>query len=207
MLARLRVLAEEALYTRGEQAFASRTMKMRSSATGTGQRQHPTRGKSSASSDVELELTRADLEAMPEGLRQQLLAFIEERMGLAKGKAKATPLDRDQIAALLREISFHEWGQRLRALLDCLAYTEEDNAPTRQRFLESLPESGRAELDRYIATLNRLAANVAHIPDAQLCCFQRRKATYIADPRTRHHLRDLLPGIERAGENEEPLWG
>jgi hypothetical protein len=152
-------------------------------------------------SEVELELTRADIEAMPEALRHQLLAFVEERMGLTA--AKATSLERDQVATLLREISFHEWGRDLRLLLHALAYT---NEPARQKLLDLLPKRDRTQLDRYIATLNRLAAKVVNAPTAQLCCLQPAKNTYSADPRTRHHLRDLLPGIERAGENEEPLW-
>lgn len=161
------------------------------------------RGRSGAS-DIELELTRADLEAMPEALRHQLLAFVEERMGLTTGKA--TRLERDEVAALLREISFHESGRHLRLLLHALAYTNDADAPTRQRFLELLAKRDRAQLDRYITTLNRLAAKVVNAPTARLCCLQPGKGTYSADPRTRHHLRDLLPGIERAGENEEPLW-
>jgi len=181
-------------------------MRMRASARNTKQRPRRSGVARAGSSDVELELTRADLEAMPGGLRHQLLVFVEERIGLAKGKAEPTLLERDQVAALLREISFHESGRQLRGLLDRLAYTDEDDAPTRQRFLETLPKRDRSQLDRYIATLNQLAAKVLNAPGAQLCCLQPRKGTYTADPRTRHHLRDLLPGIERAGENEEPLW-
>ena len=155
---------------------------------------------------IELKLTRADLDAMPAGLRHQLLAYLEGLARPTQDKTAGSRLERQQVAALLREISFHKLGRSLRALLDCLAYEDEASAPSRQKLAEALPTGDRPRLGRYIGVLNRLAAKAAKKPDFQLCCFQRRKGIYTADPATRRLLRDLLPGIERAGENEEPLW-
>lgn len=168
-------------------------------------RQRPSPKTGAGSWAVELKLTRADLDAMPPALRHQLLAYFE---GLTQPTAGAgARLDRQQVAALLREISFHKLGRALRALLDCLAYDDDADAPSRHKLAEALPASDRPQLGRYVATLNRLAAKAAKKPGVQLCCFQRRRGIYTADPATRRALRDLLPGIERAGENEEPLWG
>lgn len=156
---------------------------------------------------IELKLTRADLDAMPPALRHQLLAYLE---GLARptgDEAAESRLDRRQVAALLREISFHKLGRSLRALLDRLAYDDDASAPSRQKLAEALPASDRARLGRYVVLLNRLAAKAGKQADLQLCRFQRSKGIYTADPTTRRLLRELLPGIERAGENEEPLWG
>lgn len=170
------------------------------------QRQRASNEAGAGSWAIELKLTRADLDAMPAGLRHQLLAYIEGLARPAENKAVASRLERQQVVALLREISFHKLGRSLRALLDHLAYDDEASAPNRQKLAEVLPTGDRPRLGRYIGVLNRLAAKVAKKPDLELCCFERRKGIYTADPQTRRLLRDLLPGIERAGENEEPLW-
>lgn len=173
----------------------------------TKQRRRASHKAGAGSGAIELKLTRAALDAMPAGLRHQLLAYLEGLARPTQGEAAASRLERPQLAALLREISFHKLGRSLRALLDRLAYDDEASAPSRQKLAAALPASDRPRLGRYVAVLNRLAARAAKKPDLQLCCFQRSKGIYTADPATRRLLRDLLPGIERAGENEEPLWG
>ena len=160
--------------------------------------------------DMELTLTRADLDAMPPKLRHQLLLYLEGRPRLqvspaAEYEPGASPLERQQVTALLRDISFHRLGIPLRALLDRLA-DDDGGPPTRQKLAAALPAGEQARLSRYIAVLNRLAAKVARQPGLRLCCFVRSKAAYAVHPTTRQWLRDLLPGIERAGQQEEPLW-
>ena len=157
--------------------------------------------------DIELKLTRADLDAMPAGLRHQLLTYLETRMGHPESEEAGSRLERQQVAALLRELSFHKAGRSLRALLDCLAYDNDADAPTRQKLAAALPASDRMHVVRYINMLNRLAAKAAKTPDAQIARIQSDNGVYTADRTTRRWLRELLPGIERAGENEEPLWG
>lgn len=57
-----------------------------------------------------------------------------------------------------------------------------------------------------MAALNRPAVRAAKRPDANLCVFDRRGATYSVDPATRQALRDRLPQLEHAGEHEGALW-
>lgn len=165
---------------------------------------------------MELTLTRSDLDAMPPKLRHQLLLYLEGRprsqgrrphgSRAVESKTAASPLERRQVAALLRDISFHRLGKPLRALLDRLAYDDTGKPATRRRLAAALPTGERSRLSQYAAVLNRLAVEAAGQPGLRLCCFVRSKDTYTIHPATRQWLRDLLPGIERAGEREEPLW-
>ena len=173
----------------------------------TKQRQRASENAEADSWAIELKLTRADLEAMPAGLRHQLLAYLERLARPEASETAAARLERQHVATLLREISFHKLGRSLRALLDSLTYDDDASAPSRQKLAEALPASDRPRLGRYVAVLNRIAAKAAKEPGLQVCSFQRSKGIYTAHPGTRKLLRDLLPGIERAGENEEPLWG
>lgn len=153
---------------------------------------------------------------MPPELRHQLLHYLEGRprsrggrphgSPTAETKSAASPLDQRQVVALLRDISFHRLGRPLRTLLDHFAENETDSPPTRQKLAAALPRSEQSHLSRYVAVLNRLAAKAAGQPDLRLCCFVRGKGTYAIHPTTRRWLRDVLPGIEHAGEQEEPLW-
>lgn len=157
--------------------------------------------------DIELTLTRADLDAMPDELRHQLLAYLDQHPSPRRIEGTASRLERQQVAALLRETSFHKQGRPLRALLDRFAYDNDADAPTRQQLAHLLPAAGRARVGQYIAMLNHLAAKAAKDPKARLCSNPHGDTGYAVDPTTRRWLRELLPGIERAGEQEEPLWG
>jgi hypothetical protein len=165
---------------------------------------------------MELTLTRSDLDAMPKELRHQLLLYLEGRLqsrGRRQGRAQtvesragAAALERTEVAALLRDISFHRLGRPLRALLDRLSSDEAGALLTRERLAAALPKGKQAQLGRYVATLNRIAAKAAQQSGLRLCSFVRGTGAYQVHPTTRRWLRDLLPGIERAGEHEEPLW-
>lgn len=164
--------------------------------------------KAGASSwQIEMKLTRADLDAMPSDLRRRLFAYLE---GLPRSEESGTAgsrFERQDVAALLRDISFHRRGRSLRAILDRLTYDDEANPPSRLKLGEALSSTDRAKLGRYVALLNRLAAKAAKKRNTQLCRFHRGKNIYTAHSVTRRWLRELLPGIEHAGEQEEPLWG
>lgn len=164
--------------------------------------------KAGASSwQIELKLTRSDLDAMPADLRRRLFAYLEGLQRPEEGEAAGSLFERQHVAALLRDISFHRRGRSLRALLDLLAYDDGSKPPSRLKLGEALPPSDRTQLGRYVALLNRLAAKAAKKRDVQLCRFHRGKNIYTVHPVTRRWLRELLPGIEHAGEQEEPLWG
>jgi hypothetical protein len=165
---------------------------------------------------MELTLTRSDLDAMPAELRHQLLLYLEGRLRsrsprpkgsqAAETKTAESPLEQQHVAALLRDISFHRLGRPLRALLDRLAEDDAGSPLTRRKLAAALPAGEQPRLGRYIAMLNRLAAKAAKQPGLHLCRFVRGKGVYTIHPATRERLRELLPGIERAGDHEEPLW-
>ncbi len=165
---------------------------------------------------VELTLTRSDIDAMPPELRHPLLYYFEtrfrsrrrrlERSRVAGSKAAASQFDRQQVVALLRSISFHRLGRSLRRLLDRLSEAGNGAPLTRSKLAAALPVRERKQVGRYMAVLNRLAAKAAKKPGIHFCRFIRSKGVYSIHPTTRQWLRDILPGIERAGANEEPLW-
>jgi hypothetical protein len=165
---------------------------------------------------MELTLTWSDLDAMPARLRHQLLVYLEGRSRrrgrrspgsrAAESKTGASPLKRQEVAALLRDVSFHRLGRPLRALLDRLAFDDTGSPPKRRKLAAALPRGEQARLGQYVGVLNRLVAQAAKQPGRRLCSFVRGKDAYAIHPATRQWLRDLLPGIERAGEREEPLW-
>jgi hypothetical protein len=108
--------------------------------------------------------------------------------------------------ALLRNISFHRFGRSLRRLLDRLSETDNGAPPTRSKLAAALPVREREQVARYVAVLNRLATKAAKKSGVHFCRFIRSKGVYSIHPTTRQWLHDILPGIERAGANEEPLW-
>ncbi|GEM_PF-6046788 len=118
--------------------------------------------------------------------------------------AAAAPLDEEQVAALLRDISFHRRGRTLRRMLHRFAAGDAGVPLSRPRLAAALPASHRAQLGRYIAILNRLAASATR-PMARPFC-RTLRGGYVIHPKTRKGLRDILPAIERAGFREQPLW-
>ena len=163
-----------------------------------------------------LTLTRSDLDAMPARLRRQLLLYLDGRprsqgrqprsRQATEGTVAASPLGRREVAALLRDVSFHRLGKPLRALLDRLAYDDAGSPPTRRMLASALPAGERDRLGRYVAMLNRLAAKMVKQSGSPVCCFTRGTDSYTLHPTTRRWMRDLLPGIEHAGNQQEPLW-
>ncbi len=165
---------------------------------------------------IELTLTQSDLDAMPAELRHPLLYYYETRLRARRrrlersrefrSKVTASPFDRQQVAALLRNISFHRLGRSLRRLLDRFSEADNGTPLTRPRLAAALPVPERKQVGRYMAVLNRLATKAAKKPGIHFCRFSPSKGVYSIHPTTRQWLRDVLPGIERAGANEEPLW-
>ncbi len=170
----------------------------------------------SRSWDMELTLTRSDLDAMPPELRHQLLRYLEGKSRsrsprpkgsqAAEGRNAESPLEQQHVAALLRDISFHRFGKPLRALLHRLVYDDTGSPLTRRKLAAALPAGEQPRLGRYVAMLNRLAAKAAKQPGLHVCRFVRGKGIYAVHPATRQRLREILPGIERAGDHEQPLW-
>lgn len=155
---------------------------------------------------MKLVLTQADLDAMPPELHQQLFQYLGgTRGGGELETAEAAALSREQAIALLREVSFHRAGARLRAVVDRLAYSEAARPPSKERMTETLAEDG-AHLGRYLATLNRLTAKVTGRSGAKLWTYDKATDAYTAHAATREVLRDLLLTMKASGKLEEPLW-
>lgn len=155
---------------------------------------------------MELILTQVDLDTMPAELRRELFLYLGRAVRPSEaGELEGTPLDREHVIALLREVSFHRSGARLRVLLDRLAYGDAARPPSRQRMTEALEADG-VHLGRYVGTLNRIAAKVTGQPGIKLCQYHHARDAYTAHPATRGMLRDVLAAIKASGEKEEPLW-
>jgi hypothetical protein len=155
---------------------------------------------------MELVLTQADLDVMPAELRLQLFTYLGRTRGpgeLDHGEGEL--LSREQAIGLLREVSFHRAGARLRVLLERLVHDATAKPPSRKRMIEALEEDG-AQLGRYLATLNRITAKVTGRPDARLCEYQKAADAYRMHAETREILRDLLVTMKASGKQEEPLW-
>lgn len=157
---------------------------------------------------MEIRLKQSDLDAMPDPLRRDLFAHLEARCAPSREEATVVGFSfgRREVAALLREISFDRLGRNLRRLLMELAYEDGAKPPTREKLAQALPAAERANVGRYVAALNRVAARAARRKGMKLCHYDRRTTAYAVDPTTRQALRNFLPQIEHAGEREEPLW-
>jgi hypothetical protein len=155
---------------------------------------------------MELVLTQADLDAMPADLRQQLFLHLVGT-GTREGgdQGESALLSREQAIALLREVSFHRAGAHLRALLDRLAYGDAAEPPSKRRLTEALDQD-KPRLGRYLATLNRLTAQVTGRSGAKLFEYRKTTDTYTVRAPTRGILRELLLTMKVSGKGEEPLW-
>ncbi len=155
---------------------------------------------------MELVLTQADLEAMPDALRHQLFLYLggAVRPGEIAG-AGSISLARKEGVALLRQVSFHPSGARLRVLLERMANSDPARPLEKKRLLELLKEDA-VHLGRYMAALNRMAAKVTRRPGAKLCRYDKPTDTYTVHAATRDTLRDLLTTMKASGVREEPLW-
>ena len=155
---------------------------------------------------MKLILTQVDLDGMPAGLRQELFLYLGQAVGPSEpAELEVASLDREHVIALLREISFHRSGAKLRVLIDRLAHGDAARPPSRQRMTEAL-ESDGVHLGRYVATLNRIAAKVTGQPGIRLCQYHHARDAYMIHPATRHLLRDVLAAVKASGKKEEPLW-
>lgn len=155
---------------------------------------------------MELVLTQADLDAMPDGLRKQLFDYLGSTWSAGEHHpAEAAPLTREEATALLREVSFDRAGARLRLLLHRLAYADTARPPSRKRLVEALEGEGE-HLGRYLGSLNRMTAKVTGHPGARLCEHERETDTYTVPAATRELIRELLTTMKELGKHEEPLW-
>ena len=155
---------------------------------------------------MELVLTQADIDGMPSSLREQLFGYLGGSWPSGEHHlAEAVPLDREQAIALLREVSFHRAGARLRLLVDRLAYADAARAPSRDRLVEVLEDDGE-HLGRYLGALNRIMARVTKHSSARLCEHQKETDTYTVPAASRKILRELLTTMKTSGRGEEPLW-
>ncbi len=155
---------------------------------------------------MQLILSERDLELMPPELRRRLFLYLGQAQPAGEaGDGEATPLDRSQVIALLREVSFHPDGQALHTLLEKFAYAEQSDAPSQERLAKAI-SGDEARLRHLLAILNRLTPRAAHQPHARLWHFHRDSHRYAAHPETRQILRDVLPTLARSGKDEEPLW-
>ncbi len=155
---------------------------------------------------MQLTLSERDLELMPPDLRRQLFLYLGQVQAPEEGpEDEATPLDRPQVTALLREVSFHPEGGALRALLEKFAYVEDNDAPNHDRLAKAL-RGEEPKLRHYLVVVNRLTSRAANQPQARLWRYDRASHRYGAHPATRQMLRDVLPALTRSGQDEEPLW-
>lgn len=155
---------------------------------------------------MQLTLSERDLELMPLELRHQLFLYLGQAQ--LPGEAAdndATPLDRSQVIALLREVSFHPDGRALHALLEKFAYAEDSDAPGQERLVKAV-SGDEPKLRHHLAVLNRLTARAANQPHARLWRYHRDSRRYAAHLTTRQLIRDVLPTLARSGKDEEPLW-
>ena len=143
---------------------------------------------------------------MPSGLREQLFGFLAGSWPTGEHHlAETVSLTREQAIALLREISFHHAGARLRLLLARLAYADAARPPTRQRLVEILESEGE-HLGRYLGALNRTTAKIVGRPGARLFEHHKEVDTYSVPAVSREVLRELLTTMKVPGTGEEPLW-
>jgi hypothetical protein len=155
---------------------------------------------------MQLTLSERDLELMPPELRRQLFLYLGQvPPSHERADGDATALDRSQVIALLRDVSFHPDGRALHPLLEKLAYLADDDAPSQERLATALPGE-EAKLASYLAVLDRLVPRAANQPQARLWRYDRNSHRYRAHPTTRQILRDVLATLARSGEGEEPLW-
>lgn len=155
---------------------------------------------------MELLLTQADLDQMPAALREQLFRYLAcVRAPGEPGPDAGAQLDRAQAIGLLREISFDPAGDRLRTLVERLAYGDAARPPTRKRLMEALEEDS-PHLARHLASLDRMTAKVTGRPGARLCAHGKINDSYTVPAATRKLLRELLATMKASGRGEEPLW-
>lgn len=155
---------------------------------------------------MQLTLSERDLELMPTELRRQLFLYLGQvQSPEEEADHEATPLDRSQVIALVREVSFHPDGRALHALLEKFAYAADGDAPGQERLVKAV-SGEEAKLRHHLAVLNRLTARAANQPHARLWRYHRDSRRYTAHPTTRQTIRDVLPTLARSGKDEEPLW-
>ena len=157
-------------------------------------------------SKMELLLTQADLDAMPDELREQLFSYLAGTWAAGEHHVpEVVALSREQATALLREVSFHRAGARLHLLLERLAYSDAARPPARERLIEALDDEGE-HLGRHLGALNRMTAKVTGRPGARLWEHHKEADTYTVPAATREQLRELLSTMKASGKREEPLW-
>ena len=155
---------------------------------------------------MELVLSQADLDGLPAALREQLFLHLAGTHVRREGGTEAgAQLDREQVIAVLREISFHHAGEHLRALLARLAYGEAARPPTRARLMEALEVDG-PHLARDLASLDRMVTKVTGRPAERLSEYDKATDSYAVPAATRALLRDVLATMKASGKQEEPLW-
>lgn len=154
---------------------------------------------------MELVLTQADPEAMPGRLRNELFRHLGGAVVSGEiAAAESASLAREEGIALLRQVSFHQSGARLRVLLERIASADPARPVSKKRLLELLKEDA-VHLGRDIATLNRMTAKATANPRAKHCRYDKVTDTYTIHAATREALRELLMTMKASGVREEPL--
>lgn len=159
-------------------------------------------------------LTSADLDAMPPTLKRDLLAyFASGSSGTSAGASVEEPsadglavLSRQQVVALVRDLSFGRRLRRSRDLLEALAYDDPGSAPTPERLLVAAGAKDTRQLHRELDRLQRLIQLVTHDPAAELTRPSKEDGTFVVHPLTRAVLRDVFAQLGRSGAGEEPAW-
>lgn len=168
---------------------------------------------------MQLTLTASDLAAMPIALRQELLDYLATRRKTLAATAPRRPrrsaeaagfeglavLNRDQVVALLRSVSFGRDLKGLHDLLEALAYDKDVDAPEPTSLVRLLKLDDRRQLSRYLAAIKRRLKSVTH--DAvPLLRYSRHSAAYVVHPATRASLREVFAQMTRPSGGEEPPW-
>ena len=149
-------------------------------------------------------LTSADFEMMPTGLRRDLLQYLlSPKPGAAEG---ITILKREQLLALIRNVSFGRRTRQLHDLVAALAYEKDSEAPTKEQLIAALGLANARQLQRNLAELSRLVKRVTGDRTAELARYSKATGSYVVLPVAREILRNLLNQLARSGEGEEPLW-
>jgi hypothetical protein len=168
---------------------------------------------------MQLILTETDFAAMPAALREDLISYLttlrnaapsgiakrERTDAVSTNRESFAILDRAQVVALVRDVSFGHQLKGLHDLLAELSYEKEADAPGPERLGRLLKIDDPRRLRRYFDAIKRLLKQVTG-DTAPLARYSPHTRTYMVHPLTRQSLREVFAQLERSGEDEEPPW-